>query len=173
MPFELKNLLYQVLPQIFVLRWGPCVVPKYPLCLHLPVQIHPVRLQILIISWHPLWRGFIGLGSFFTYINNLIFSNVAVNKHNQRVHWLRLEEGEGRTGNNNVRICSLRKMKHFFIFSRTTVAIKSLANVNCEDGNLCRKPLHRHRHLRLVSIEIWVPASSTENPDWHFVLSER
>lgn len=29
------------------------------------------------------------------------------------------------------------------------------------------------RHLRLVSIETWVPASSSENPDWHFVPSER
>lgn len=113
--FELKKLLYHVLPQILVLQWGPCLLPKYPLCLHLLVQIHPVRLQILIRIWHPLWRGYIGLDSFFTYINNLIFSNVAVNKLNQRIHWLRLEEGGGGRWN-NVRICSPRKIKHFLSF---------------------------------------------------------
>lgn len=59
--FWIEKLLYRVLPQTPVLQWGLCLLPKYPLCLHLPVQIHPVRLQILIRSWHPLWRGFIGL----------------------------------------------------------------------------------------------------------------
>lgn len=144
--FVLGKLLYHVAPQICMLRWGTLSTPKAS-PLHAPPCLNP--------TWKAANPHYILTSSvegnswdrFFTYINNLIICYMVVNKANQSkgiVHWLRLKGERRRERGEQCWGLQSKGAKTFCIFSRTTAVLISSANVNCQDGNLCRKPLHRH-----------------------------